>query len=126
MTKSTLKAELQNGSVLQNIFNFTDGQECLIYKAFNFVDSEQIIYIPDIFLNEINIEVALDDEEIESVLHCCYTGTDFVKECKGHTDLAGELFEFVDWQHPTIQDLLATYNDDEFEERYGFKPDQVF
>ena len=48
------------------------------------------------------------------------TRNDFVEECRSHEDLARELFDFVDWQHPNIQDLLDGYDDEEFEERYGF------
>ena len=75
MTKAELKAKLEAGAFLVDLFDFTYGQECLIYKSNKF-ESDNIIYIP----------------EIEKVLHCCYTGTDFVKECSNHVDLAKELF----------------------------------
>ena len=81
MTKAELKAKLEAGAFLVDLFDFTYGQECLIYKSNKF-ESDNIIYIPDV----------LEDEEIEKVLHCCYTGTDFVKECSNHVDLAKELF----------------------------------
>lgn len=119
MTKKELKDKLIAGVYLIDLFDFTDGQECVIYKG-NFEVSENIIYIPDVDMNEIDIESVLEDEEIKNVIHCCYTGKDFMKECKGHEDLARELFEFVDWQHPNIQDVLDTYDEDEFEKKYGF------
>ena len=72
MTKAELKAKLEAGAFL--------------------VESDNIIYIPDVDLNDIDTESVLEDEEIEKVLHCCYTGTDFVKECSNHVDLAKELF----------------------------------
>ena len=65
------------------------------------------------------------DEEIENVIRNCYTGNDFVVECSGHEDLAKELFEFVDWQHPNIQDVLDTYDEGEFEEKYGFSMEEL-
>ena len=124
MTKNELKMKLEAGAFLVDLFDFTYGQECLIYKG-NFEISDQIIYIPDVDLNEIDTESVLEDEEIENVLDCCYTGNDFVAECSGHEDLAMELFNFVDWQHPNIQDVLDGYDDDEFEERYGFSMDEL-
>ena len=123
MTKKELKDKLI-GSHLEIIFDFSDGQNCLIYKG-KFEVSDEIIYIPDIDLNEIDIESVLDDEEIENVIRNCYTGNDFVVECSGHEDLAKELFEFVDWQHPNIQDVLDTYGEGEFEEKYGFSMEEL-
>ena len=46
-------------------------------------------------------------------------------ECDGNEKLARELFEFVDWQHPNIQDVLDTYDDEELEEEYGFSIDKL-
>lgn len=115
MTKQEMKDKLLTGSVLEDLFEFSDGQNCLIYKG-NFEVSDQIIYIPDVDLNEIDTESVLEDEEIENVLNHCYTGNDFVMECDGNEKLARELFEFVDWQHPNIQDVLDTYDEEEFEE----------
>ena len=124
MTKNELKMKLEAGAFLVDLFDFTYGQECLIYKG-NFEISDQIIYIPDVDLNEIDTESVLEDEEIENVLDCCYTGNDFVAECSGHEDLAMELFNFVDWQNPNIQDLLDGYDDEEFEEKYGFSMEDL-
>ena len=119
MTKKELRDKLYEGSHVEDLFDFSDGQECIIYKG-NFEVSDKIIYIPDIDLNQIDTECALSNEDIENVIHNCYTGNDFVEECSGHEDLARELFDFVDWQHPNIQDLLDGYDDEEFEGRYGF------
>lgn len=124
MTKKELKNKLIKGLHLEIIFDFSDGQECLIYKG-KFEVSDEIIYIPDIDLNEIDIESVLDDEEIENVIRNCYTGNDFVAECNGHEDLAKELFGYVDWQHPNIQDVLDTYCEGEFEEKYGFSMEEL-
>lgn len=43
MNKKELKAKLEQGEHLEDIFNFTDGQECLIYKG-KFEKSDNIIY----------------------------------------------------------------------------------
>lgn len=124
MTKRELKEKLVAGAFLVDLFDFTDGQDCLIYKG-SFEISDQIIYIPDIDLNEINTESVLDDEEIENAINYCYTGNDFVLECSGHEDVARELFNFVDWQNPNIQDVLDTYYEDEFEKEYGFSMEEL-
>lgn len=124
MTKKDLKERLDAGAILVDLFDFTDGQECLIYKG-EFEVSDEIIYIPDIYSNEIETEKILEGEEIENVLHHCCTGNDFVIECNGHEDLAKELFNFVDWQHLNIRDVLDTYYEDEFEEKYGFLMEEL-
>lgn len=124
MTKNELKMKLEAGAFLIDLFDLTYGQECLIYKG-NFEISDQIIYIPDVDMNEIDTESVLEDEEIENVLNNCYTGNDFMTECSGHEDLARELFDFVDWQHPNIQDLLDLYSDEEFEREHGFSMEEL-
>ena len=124
MTKKEVKDKLVTGVFLVDLFDFSDGQDCLIYKG-DFEVSDQIIYIPDIDLNEIDTDSVLGDEEIENVISNCYTGNDFVMECNGHEDLARDLFGLVDWQHPNIQDLLEGYDDEEFEERYGFSMEEL-
>lgn len=124
MTAKELKKKLIEGYRLKDLFHFSDGQDCIIYKS-DFEITDDIIYIPDIDLNEINIDTKLNKEEIKNVLHSCYTGNDFVEECNGHKDVAEELFEFVDWQHPNIMDMLETYGENEFEEKYGFSIEEL-
>ena len=82
------------GAFLVDLFDFTDGQECLIRKG-NFEVSDNVIYIPDIYFNGIETESVLSDEEIENVLDHCYTGNDFVTKCNGNEDLARELFDLL-------------------------------
>ena len=60
MTKKALKDNLASGACLTELFNLTDGQDCMIYKG-KFEVSDQIIYIPDVDLNEIETDSALDD-----------------------------------------------------------------
>ena len=124
MTKEYLRKELECGKALKDIFSFTDGQDCTIYKGkFDLKNREDIIYIPDISLNDIDIETNLMTEtEIENVLNNCYTTEDFLEEAQGHVNLAESLFNYVDWQHLDLYDLLEGYEDEqeEFLERYGF------
>ena len=126
MNKAELRVKLEVGEKLENIFEFIDGQDCLIYKTKHFEMSDNIIYIPDVDLNEIDTESVLEEEEeIENVLKHCYTGNDFVDECNDHREVAKELFDFVDWQNPNVQDLLDGYDNEEFEERYGFSMEEL-
>ena len=121
VTKEQLKERLKNGEHLEDIFEFTDGQECLIYKG-NFEVSDNIIYIPDIWLNELNVDSRATEEDIEDIIHNCYTGKDFMEECHDIESVAETLFNIVDWQHPDIQDVLDGYiedDDEEFKKEYG-------
>lgn len=121
MTKDQLVERLKNGEHLEDIFEFTDGQECLIYKG-DFEVSDNIIYIPDIWLNELNVDNKATEEDIEDIIHNCYTGKDFMEECHNIENIAERLFNTVDWQHPDIQDILDGYDeedDEEFKEDYG-------
>lgn len=122
MLKSKLTNILKTGASLDSIFCFSNGQNCLIYKG-NFQVSDDIIYIPDIDLNDISINRKLSDEEIETVIDHCYSGNEFIRECNGHIDIAEQLFLFVDWQHPNIQDFLEGYSEEEFLEDWGFSID---
>ena len=104
MTKEELRAALQRGAMMANLFDFAPGQGCEIYKAEAFEAGGRIIYIPDIWLNEIPAHCLKYDDEIQSVLDCCYTGDDFIRMCEkryGDGSKAAELFAYVDWQHPS-------------------------
>lgn len=124
MTREILRKELECGKRLKDIFKFSNGQYCIIYKGkFDLNNAENIIYIPDIFLNDIDIETDfLTEMEIKNVLENCYTTNDFLEEAQGHVNLAESLFDYVDWQHPDLYDLLEGYENEqeEFLERYGF------
>ena len=102
MTKAELREKLQHGRTLDELFHFADGQECLIYKADDFVEGDTIIYILDIDLNQLPMDRAITDaEELHWVAECCYTGDDFIEECGGNEELAERLFWYCDWQHPS-------------------------
>lgn len=104
MTVNEVRERIIKGECLSNIFEFTDGQDCMIYKG-EWNPGDEVIYIPDIDLNEICINrplvQILDETEIEDVLYCLYTGKDFIEIMDGDEELAKSLFHYCDWQHPT-------------------------
>lgn len=102
MTKNELEGLLRNGTALNDVLPFMPGQECDIYKAKDFSPDDEVIYIPDIYLNEINTSSPPSSEqEIKDILSYCYTGEDFIEECNGDVALAKALFYYCDWQHPS-------------------------
>lgn len=102
MTKDELKQKLLHGAIVGDLLNLSDGQDCLIFKADKFAGGEQIIYVPDVFLNEIPISRPVsEDEDVDDLVSCFYTGDDFLNLVDGDTKRAKELFEYVDWQHPS-------------------------
>ena len=119
ITKQTLRELLSKGTTLESIFEFKEGQDCLIFKAEKFKETEDIIYIPDITLNEIEVTRPLDAEGIDHVIEHCCNGKDFINECRGNEQLAEALFDFDDWQYPCLQDILDGYAEEEFQEDYG-------
>lgn len=114
MTKDTLRINLEAGKIMDELFHYTSGQECLIYKAQAFTVGDEVIYIPDISFNDIPMDRPLrDSEEIEEVLSVCYTGDDFVQECAGDVELALRLFSYCDWQHPSSALPEVDYKEDD-------------
>lgn len=101
ITKSELRERLEGGETLNEILAFSAGQECEMYKADDFEPGDTVLYIPDIWLNEIPISRELDPEELEEVLSMCYTGEDFMELCGGDAEKADRLFWYCDWQHPS-------------------------
>lgn len=101
MTKAELLAHLKAGRFMDDAFSFGPGQDCDIFKADQFRAGDEIIYIPDVYLNAIPMGTCITDEEtIEEVIGNCYTGDDFIEECGGDRELAERLFWYCDWQHP--------------------------
>ena len=125
INKNQLKARLEQGERLKDIFNFTDGQECLIYKG-GFEKSDNIIYIPDIYLNELNMGTVTTKEDLNNILNNCFTGNDFLRECNGCEKAARTLFGFVDWQHPDIQDIMDLYEEEEFANEFGIHFEDIY
>lgn len=103
ITKKALRERLLAGESLDRIMNFRRGQECFIFKADTFCAGQDILYIPDVDLNEIPVseDMSADIEGVMDILGCCYTGDDFVRECDGDVELAERLFDYCDWQHPS-------------------------
>lgn len=99
MTKETIIQRLKKGEKLINIVPSCIGQLCTIYKADKFSPGNNVIYIPDFDLNE----MVWDDmtREEERLKDAMYTGDDFLEICHGNIELARELFDYCDWQHPT-------------------------
>ena len=101
MTKENLRIALINGHTMDELFEAATGQECDIVKAERFCSGDAIIYIPDLDLNHIPWYKPVPDDLISDVISCCYTGDDFIEECRGNRFAAERLFEYVDWQHPS-------------------------
>lgn len=102
LTKEDLKRELAAGKTMSELFPFKPGQECEIFKAEKFAGGDIIIYIPDTSLNGIPMDKPITESEaIDDAVGNCYTGDDFISECGGDAELAEELFDYCDWQHPS-------------------------
>lgn len=110
MTREEVYSALRSGKSLNEIFRFTEGQDCMIYKAGSFEISDNVVYIPDLDLNEIITDRPLTEEEIEKIP--MYTGKDFLSECNGKEDAARLLFSWCDWQHPCITDINLELDED--------------
>lgn len=81
MTVDDVKKALKDEKKLEEIFQFIEGQECMIFKADVFEISDNVIYIPDLDLNGIVTDQPLTEEEIDNLP--MYTGRDFLAECNG-------------------------------------------
>ena len=130
MTKDELRKELKAGVKLEDIFEFTTGQDCLIYKG-EFkagIYGDDICYISDLSLRDIPIDKPITKSyEFDSVMDSCYTTDDFINECNGHMNIAKDLFNYVDWQAPNIDDFMEGYDDKEqFFKEYGFPMADLF
>lgn len=102
MKKTEVKTELLAGKTIEELFSLSYGDSCMIYQADRFFPGEEIIYIPDLWLNEIQYEKPIrDPEEIEAAIDAMYTGNDFVELCHGDAELAERLFWYCRWQHPS-------------------------
>lgn len=115
MTKAELRERLRKGEIMDDLFEFREGQECWMFKVPEFKPGENILYIPDTDLNDIPIaEHPTCEEEIEEIIDQCYTGNDFIEECDGNVEKAERLFWYCDWQHPSA--ALPEIEDDEEKE----------
>jgi len=125
MNREEAKKLLCEGKKVSEIFDLIPGQECLIYKGEwpdNPETSDEIIYIPDIYLNDLDD----DDVPISERLSLMYTAKDFLNQTCGNIAAAKDLFEFVDWQNPNIQDLMDCTDDEEAKQLYGQTWEEMF
>lgn len=120
MTKTEVRELLLRGETLNSMFCFIAGQECEIYKAEDWNSGDEVIYIPDTYLNDIPIDADLsaDPERVEEILEMCYTGQDFIADAYdlgGDEGLAEEAFWSCDWQHPStvIDELIMDQEEDD-------------
>lgn len=111
MTKEKLREGFQKGFALMTLLPLVHDKEYLIYKADQFRNDDEIIYIPDIRLNYIDAEISPIDKDIQHILNLCYTGAELVKLCKGDEDLAYRVFCCCNWQHP-LTAFLEIYDED--------------
>ena len=114
MTKEELRRCLLSGELMEDLFAYRAGQDCDIFKADQFAPGDEIIYIPDIYLNDVvTMHPVTDPEDIEEIVDQCYTGNDFIDECDGNAEMAERLFRFCDWQHPSSAMEDMEYDDEE-------------
>ena len=118
--------QLKTGKTLSDLFKLQMVRN-VIYKG-DFAATDDIIYIPDIDLNEIPINIPLTKERLKDIEYDLYSGNDFINECKGNVKLAKELFDWCDWSHPSsaINDIVLGYEDDEFFEKFGIQIEELF
>ena len=120
MTKNELREKLMSGCTMGELFNFTQGDECLIFKADKFALGDEILYVPDIGMNRIPMDMAVTNgQDIDDILACCYTGDDFAQECR-EADVgekyAERLFWLCNWQYPSSVLSEGWPNDDDASE----------
>ena len=105
MTKDEVREKLMSGCTMGELFNFTQGDECLIFKADKFVLGNEIIYIPDVDMYGISMDAAVKSTEyVVYILACCYTGDDFAQDCRDagvDEKYAERLFWLCNWQYPS-------------------------
>ena len=93
LAKQELMVQLRHGHTLNDHLAFGPGQNCEIFKADKFYHGDEVIYVPDVSLNQIPLDRPITDlEELDEVLSNCYTGQDFIDECHGDVEKAKRLF----------------------------------
>lgn len=113
MTKEELRDGFKKGLSLEEMLTLCPGQDCTIFKADKFCTDDQVIYIPDLELNNITATKSPYEEDAEYTINRCYTGEDFVDLCEGDEALAYRLFCYCDWQHPSSALPEVDYDDEE-------------
>lgn len=103
MTKEELREGFHQGFALADMLELVPGQDCMMFKAENFRIDDEVVYIPDMCLNNITAYRPPECEDVQYTLDRCYTGRDFVELCNGNRELALRLFKRCDWQHPSTE-----------------------
>lgn len=116
MKYNDLLESLKEGKTLESLVNLTPGQNCSIYKAHGrCFDLDEVIYIPDVFLNDIPTDYAMTKDDLAECSAYFYTWKDFMDLCKTE-DRALELFDLCDWAQPyTVLDEMERENQEENE-----------
>lgn len=110
MTKEELRKKLVAGETLTDLFNFSPGQLCEIFKADEYRPGDEIIYIPDMQVIGIDItKPILDEDDLEQCLNRICTGDDLMDAADSVEEVASLLFDWCDWQYPNIQDIEEAY-----------------
>lgn len=105
MTKDELGKRLAAGELLQSLLPVRPGQGCEICKAERFQAGPDVIYVPDLWLNDLPADRPATPDEIADILSHCRTGDDFLDLCGRDAAMAEALFDWCDWQHPsTVMD----------------------
>lgn len=99
MTKQELSQALLSGKLLNDLFTWTPGQECEIFKADEWKPGDEILYIADLYYTRLYL-MRIEPDELDDVLERCYTGDDFLNAAGGDPVLAEYLFNVCDWQSP--------------------------
>ncbi len=113
MTKAELLEAFHQGFALDDLLTLVPGQDCMMFKAEAFRTDDEVIYIPDMCLNEIVAYRPPRLDEYDNIIDNCYTGADFVDECGGDEALAYRLFCYCNWQHPSSALPEVEYEDEE-------------
>lgn len=113
MKKEELREVFHQGFALADVLTLVPGQDCMMFKADEFRTDNEIIYIPDMCLNEITAYRTPNPEEYDHIISNCYTGQDFIDEADGDEDLAYRLFCYCNWQHPSSALHEVDYEDEE-------------
>ena len=113
MTKEELCESFHQGFALADLLTLVPGQDCMMFKAYAFRTDDEVIYIPDMCLNEITAYRTPLPEEYGHIIGNCYSGADFVDLCDGDEALAYRLWCYCDWQHPSSALPECEYIDDD-------------
>ena len=102
LSKEEIKRKLLIGETLDDLFEWMEDSECVFFKGpWNPGKPEEVIYVPDIDLNELVTDRPLTPEEVSDALRHMYTTQDFMDICDEDVPFIGKLcYWWCNWQHP--------------------------